>query len=44
MDEDIKEIMENYDLDEEQAKNFKEKMDEWGLDEDEAWEIFEEEI
>ena len=38
-DEDVKELMENHDLDQDEAEEVKELMDETGLDEDEAVEL-----
>ena len=38
-DEEVKEIMEEHDLDEESAEKVKEIMDEYGLDEDDAVEL-----
>ncbi len=39
IDEEVKEIMENHDLGQEQAESVKEIMDEYGLDEDDAIEL-----
>lgn len=38
-DEEVKELMENHDLDEDEAEEVKELMDETGLDEDDAVEL-----
>ncbi|MDP3729890.1 MAG: hypothetical protein Q8R26_04090 [bacterium] len=38
-DEEVKELMENHDLDQDEAEEVKELMDETGLDEDEAVEL-----
>lgn len=38
-DEEVKELMENHDLDQDEAEEVKELMDETGLDEDDAVEL-----
>jgi len=38
-DEEVKELMENHDLDQDEAEHTKEVMDEYGLDEDDAVEL-----
>ncbi len=39
LDEEVKELMENHDLDQDEAEEVKELMDETGLDEDDAVEL-----